>query len=69
MWYRIRAFFARWFPDPVQGVGFSAGELSSGELELKLDVEGRLGSVYLSRDMWLALGERAGWVDVDWTDD
>jgi len=46
----------------VQGVGFSTGDLSSGELALELDVEGRLGTIYLSQAMWATLGERAGWI-------
>lgn len=56
-------------PDPHppmpedEGVGFSVGEMDSGELELKLNVESHKGSVYLSREIWLALGVRAGWHD------
>ncbi len=34
------------------GIGFSTGEMSSGELELKLDIRGTTGSVYLSKEMW-----------------
>lgn len=49
--------------DPDQGVGFSAsGEMSSGELPLLLNIEGREGTVYLSREMWEALGEKADWL-------
>lgn len=45
------------------GVGFSATEPvdNSGELPLELDVYGIKGTAWLSKDMWLALGERAGW--------
>lgn len=50
--------------DHDAGVGFSATEPvdNSGELPLELDVYGVKGTVYLSREMWHALGERAGWV-------
>lgn len=66
-WYwRFRKKIARYVPDPVQGVGFSAPQdepLDAGEVHMILDVEGRTGSVYLSEDMWRALGEKGGWIE------
>ncbi len=61
LYLRFRRWLARWIPDPVSGVGFSGGGMDSGELALELNVEGRTGTVYLSREMWLALGAQAGW--------
>lgn len=56
-------WIARWVPWPTQGVGFSprTGEMCSGEVPLVLDVEGRTGTVYLSRSMWAQIGAGAGW--------
>lgn len=46
------------FPDP----GVSAGEVDShGELELRLELGDAHGSVWLSRETWLAWGAAAGW--------
>lgn len=46
------------FPDP----GISAGEVDHhGELELRLELGDSQGLVWLSRETWLAWGERAGW--------
>lgn len=43
-------------------VGLTCGKVDRhGELELLLDVDGARGSCFLSREMWEALGERAGW--------
>ena len=63
-WYwKLRKSLGRWLPDPVQGVSLSPDEpMSCGELPILLDVEGRTGTVYLSRPMWLAVGAKAGWV-------
>lgn len=47
--------------DPNQGVSFSPGIIDSGEIELCLNVEGKCGSVFLSRYIWEDLGKRAGW--------
>ena len=69
VWYwRQRQKIGRYLPDPVSGVGFGPkqGELmSSGELGLLLDVEGRTGTVYLSKEMRLQLGSLAGWAGPD----
>ncbi len=44
-------------------VGFSAGAVDdSGELELTLHIDGHTGRCWLSREMWEAIGESAGWV-------
>ena len=51
------------------GNGISTGEVEpgSGELELRLNVGNRHGSVYVSREFWAAVGEKAGWDEPPWT--
>lgn len=70
----VQALNALGQPDPHplmpedMGVGFSAsGEMSSGELALELNVEGKTGTCYLSREMWNELGVRAGWATYELT--
>lgn len=41
--------------------GISWGEMDSGELELKVHVGPHTGSVFLSREMWEAFRDKAGW--------
>ncbi len=62
-WVRnIRKPLARWWPCDFEGCGFRVpGNMSSGEIELVLNVEGREGSVWLSKPMWYHIGARAGW--------
>jgi hypothetical protein len=44
------------------GVGFDVGEVDHhGEIELRLHVGSHHGSMWLSREMWHVIGERAGW--------
>ena len=44
-------------------VALITGELDRhGELELKLEVDGRLGSVWISQEFWEAIGEKVGWI-------
>lgn len=54
--------------DPVQGVGFRPVEPSCGELGLELDVMGAKGTMYVSREMWTALGHSMGWCQDDVSD-
>ena len=43
--------------------GISAGDKDqNGELELKLEVDGHEGSVFISKEVWMAIGEKAGWI-------
>lgn len=42
-------------------VGMTTGTMSSGELELKLNIDDVKGSMYLSHEMWEELGNIAGW--------
>jgi len=57
---RLQEIVDRKYPDQDAGCGFSTGDMSSGELEMKMNVFGAEGSVFLSKSMWQALGERAG---------
>jgi len=69
VWWRLRRRLARWWPWPVEGVGFAPKrEMSSGEIRLDLCVEGRTGTVWLSREMWLGIGAMAGWVSEEEAD-
>jgi hypothetical protein len=43
------------------GFGGGTGEMSSGELEMTAHVGPHQGRFWLSREMWEALGEAAGW--------
>lgn len=50
------------------GISTVGVEESSGELELRLNVGNRHGSVFISREFWAAVGEKAGWSDAPpWT--
>lgn len=70
MWWKVRHKLARWWPDPVEGFGLSPhAEMSSGELRLDLNVEGREGTVFLSKEMWLCIGALAGWCSQKEADD
>jgi len=65
-WYfwNIRKPLARRIPYG-SSCGFRFGSMDSGEIELILNVEGREGSVYLSEEMWQAIGEKAGFTQSD----
>jgi hypothetical protein len=48
----------------AHAAGLQAREVDHhGELELRLHVDGQQGSCFLSREMWRALGEKAGWLE------
>lgn len=44
------------------GCGFSGGEISGGEVELRLNVGCHVGSTYMSKEMWEAIGKHGGWM-------
>lgn len=45
-----------------RSVGLQTGGLDGhGELKLLLDVDGHRGSLWLSREIWEAIGEKVGW--------
>ncbi len=43
------------------GIGFG-GVDKSGELELRLEVNGHEGSCWISKEFWEAMAEKAGWL-------
>ncbi len=45
----------------ANSVGFSFAGMDSGEAGLLLDVNGHTGTVYVSREMWEAVADKAGW--------
>lgn len=39
----------------------TVGPDRSGDLELRLDVNGHVGRLWISKEFWEAMGEKAGW--------
>jgi len=67
-WLPLRRYVANWVPDSSEGSGFRFVGMNSGELELEMNVEGRTGSVFLSREMWYQMGAEAGWIEQEEAD-
>ena len=70
-WWKVRVLLARWWPHPDQGcgMGWSGEDLSSGELPIKLGIDGRTGTFFLSRAMWASMGAKAGWMSQEEADE
>ena len=67
-WWDFREAIARWVPDPGQGNGFGRAPQwaldsdTEDKLSLTLEVEGRRGVSFISREMWEVLGRQKGWL-------
>jgi hypothetical protein len=46
-------------------MGVDPVDRGADELPLLLDVEGRTGTLYLSKEMWMSYGAEMGWVTHD----